>query len=68
MAATLVEAVAGDALEPDELWSFLLRREDGRWVWLALSRLRRVPDDGLTRDRLSRFPQPLHIFLRRYAE
>ena len=68
MAATLVEAVAGDAPELDELWSFVLRREDKRWVWLALSRLRRVLDDRLTRDRLSRFPQPLHVFLRRYAE
>ena len=29
---------AGDCLELDELWSFVKRRKNKRWVWLALCR------------------------------
>ena len=31
-------AQPGDVLELDELWSFVYRRADKRWVWLALCR------------------------------
>jgi len=38
LAATLTPAQSDDALELDELWSFVLRRKDKRWVWLAQCR------------------------------
>ena len=31
-------AQAGEPLELDELWSFVARRKNKRWVWLALCR------------------------------
>ena len=36
--ATLAPARPDDVLELDELWSFVARRKDKRWVWLALCR------------------------------
>ena len=38
MAATLLPARLDDVLELDELWSFVFRRKDKRWVWLAQCR------------------------------
>lgn len=39
---TLVEtAPAAPALELDELWSFVLRRANKRWIWIALCRATR---------------------------
>ena len=38
LAATLLPARLDDVLELDELWSFVLRRKDKRWVWLAQCR------------------------------
>ncbi len=35
---TLVEPAPADALELDELWSFVQRRANKQWVWLALCR------------------------------
>ena len=35
---TVAEARPGDVLELDEVCSFVLRREDKRWLWLALCR------------------------------
>lgn len=35
---TLAEFQEGDKLELDELWSFVKRRKNKRWIWLALSR------------------------------
>ena len=32
------DAQPDDLLEMDELWSFVLRRKDKRWIWLALCR------------------------------
>jgi IS1 family transposase len=37
-AQTLSAARSGEALELDELWSFVARRQNKRWVWLALCR------------------------------
>lgn len=38
LATTLVAGQADDVLELDELWSFVRRRTNKRWVWLALCR------------------------------
>jgi IS1 family transposase len=35
---TLVEAEPDDVLELDEVWTFVYRREDKRWLWTALCR------------------------------
>jgi IS1 family transposase/transposase-like protein len=36
--ATLAEAQLEDVLELDELWSFVLKKANQRWVWVALCR------------------------------
>ncbi len=36
--ATLLPAQEGDVLELDELWSFVQRKKNKRWVWLAQCR------------------------------
>src|SRR5215210_3247069 len=42
LSETLVEpAPAAPALELDELWSFVLRRANKRWIWIALCRATR---------------------------
>ena len=43
LAATLTPTQEGDVLELDvleldELWSFVFRRKDKRWIWLAQCR------------------------------
>jgi insertion element IS1 protein InsB len=38
LSATLVKWQPGDILELDELWSFVLKKSQKRWVWLALCR------------------------------
>jgi IS1 family transposase len=38
VAATLAEAQLQDVLELDELWSFVLKKANQRWVWVALCR------------------------------
>ncbi len=38
MATTLAPARSDDVLELDELWSFVRRRKNKRWGWLALCR------------------------------
>ena len=38
LAQTLAPARLDDVLELDELWSFVARRKNKRWVWLALCR------------------------------
>lgn len=35
---TLLPYQAGDVLELDEIWSFVLRRKNKRWIWLAMCR------------------------------
>ena len=35
---TLAPAQAGEVLECDELWSFVARRKNKRWVWLVMCR------------------------------
>jgi IS1 family transposase/transposase-like protein len=35
---TLLEAQPDDVLELDELWSFVFRKDNKRWVWIALCR------------------------------
>jgi IS1 family transposase len=35
---TLEAFVEGDELEWDEIWSFVKRRKNKRWIWLALCR------------------------------
>ncbi len=35
---TLEEFQEGDELELDEIWSFVKRRKNKRWIWLALCR------------------------------
>jgi len=35
---TLLEAQPDDVLELDELWSFVFRKDNQRWVWVALCR------------------------------
>lgn len=36
--ATLLPAQQGDTLELDEVWSYVLRKNDQVWIWLALCR------------------------------
>jgi IS1 family transposase/transposase-like protein len=36
--ATLAEAQVEDVLELDELWSFVLKKANQRWLWVALGR------------------------------
>jgi len=38
LAETLEEARPDDVLELDELWSFVLKKSNKRWVWIALCR------------------------------
>jgi IS1 family transposase/transposase-like protein len=38
LAETLVKWELGDVLELDELWSFVLKKSQKRWVWIALCR------------------------------
>ncbi len=38
LVATLIPAQPDDVLELDELWSFVLRKSNKRWVWIALCR------------------------------
>jgi insertion element IS1 protein InsB len=38
LSSTLAEPRPDDVLELDELWSFVLRKSNKRWVWLALCR------------------------------
>jgi len=38
VADTLLLYEVGDVLEIDELWSFVLNKEQKRWVWIALCR------------------------------
>ena len=38
LSSTLAEARTDDVLELDELWSFVLKKKNKRWVWLALCR------------------------------
>jgi len=38
LSSTLAEAEADDVLELDELWSFVLKKSQKRWIWLALCR------------------------------
>lgn len=35
---TLDEAKSDDILELDELWSYVLKKDNKRWVWIALCR------------------------------
>jgi insertion element IS1 protein InsB len=34
----LSDFLAGDVLELDELWSFVLKKDNKRWIWIALCR------------------------------
>ena len=38
LSATLVKWQPGDVLELDEIWSFVLKKSQKRWIWLALCR------------------------------
>ena len=38
LAETLEPPMADDVLELDELWSFVLKKSEKRWVWIALCR------------------------------
>jgi len=38
LSATLAEPEADDVQEQDELWSFVLKKSQKRWVWLAVCR------------------------------
>jgi IS1 family transposase len=38
LAATLSARLAADILELDELWSFVLTKDNKRWIWIALCR------------------------------
>ena len=38
LSATLIKWQPGDVLELDELWSFVLKKGQKRWIWLALCR------------------------------
>ena len=38
LADTLVKWEPGDVLELDELWSFVLKKSQKRWIWIALCR------------------------------
>lgn len=66
LAATLVMYEVGDVLEIDELWSFVLEKEQKRWVWLALCRRTRQivafyigkRDDHAARQLEQRIPYP----------
>ena len=36
LAETLAPPQKGDVLELDELWSFVLKKSEKRWIWIAL--------------------------------
>jgi IS1 family transposase/transposase-like protein len=63
---TLVPVQADDVLELDELWSFVLKKSNQQWVWIALCRRTRqivayyVGDrsDESCRQLWARIPQP----------
>lgn len=38
LAETLEPSEEGDVLELDELWSFVLKKSEKRWIWIALCR------------------------------
>lgn len=38
LSETLAQAQINDVLELDELWSFVLKKDNKRWVWIALCR------------------------------
>jgi insertion element IS1 protein InsB len=38
LSETLEQRLPGDILELDELWSFVLRKSNKQWVWIALCR------------------------------
>jgi insertion element IS1 protein InsB len=38
LTTTLVTALPNDVLELDELWSFVYRKSNKRWIWIALCR------------------------------
>jgi IS1 family transposase len=38
LTATLARALPNDVLELDELWSFVYRKSNKRWIWIALCR------------------------------
>ena len=38
LSTTLAEVQQDDVLELDELWSFVLKKSNKRWIWLALCR------------------------------
>ncbi|MDQ7031056.1 MAG: hypothetical protein Q9O62_15430 [Ardenticatenia bacterium] len=46
---TLAEPAEEDALELDELWSFVQKKDNKRWIWIAL--LRSTPADCGLRHR-----------------
>ncbi len=53
---TLAQAQADDVLELDEMWSFVLKKANKRWLWVALCRR--------TRQIVAAYPssvQTLHI-------
>lgn len=51
LADTLDEAQVNDVLELDEVWSFVLKKENQRWIWVALCRRTRQIVAYFIRDR-----------------
>jgi transposase-like protein len=51
LADTLETAKADDVLELDELWSFVFKKSDKRWIWIALCRRTRQVVAYLIGDR-----------------
>jgi IS1 family transposase len=49
--ATLAEARLDDVLELDELWSFVFKKSNQRWVWVALCRRTRQIEAYFIGDR-----------------
>ena len=66
VADTLLLYEVGDVLEIDELWSFVLEKEQKRWVWIALCRRTRQiiafyigkRDEDAARQLEQRIPYP----------
>src|SRR5258708_681077 len=48
---TLLPAAPDDVLELDEIWSFVLKKEQTRWVWTAMCRRTRQRVDFVIGDR-----------------
>jgi insertion element IS1 protein InsB len=60
---TLLQAEPEDVLELDEVWSFVYRRSDKRWLWTALCRRTRQIVAALVGDRSAKTCEQLWVLI-----